>query len=442
LPALGALFDLPFTPLFVVLMFLFHPWLGWLSVVGGALVIALALATQVVTKEVVKQSQGEAQAAFLLHRQTEAFADYVVAQGLLGALRGRWQEIQTKALATGMLGADRAGALGSASKALRLFLQSAMLGMGAWLALKGEVSAGAMIAASILLGRALAPIEQVVGQWPALQKSWIAWGDLKTFLDEAPLSAPRTPLPRPAADVGVSGLTVVPGPGKSPLLQGVSFILAKGQALGVIGPSGSGKTTLARVLTGLVPPSMGEVRLGGATLDQYGDDLGRHVGYLPQMPQLFDATIAENIARMDPNASPEVIIAAAQAARAHELILGLGKGYDTSLRDAPLSGGQMQRVALARALYGNPALLVVDEPTSALDEEGSRALNEAILAAKAEGRSVVLMTHRPSAIAACDLILKLEGGRATAFGPRDEVLGKTVRNFPQIKGTFVQGAPS
>ncbi|MGB0440815.1 MAG: type I secretion system permease/ATPase, partial [Paracoccaceae bacterium] len=331
--------------------------------------------------------------------------------------------------------ADLLGGFTASTKTFRLFLQSAMLGLGAYLVLLQELTPGAMIAGSILMGRALAPIELAIGQWPLVQAAHRGWKNLGQLLGEVPPEAPRTELPHPKAKLDVQQLTVVPPGEQQAALRIVSFSIEPGQALGVIGPSGAGKSTLARALTGVWRPAGGKIRLDGATIDQYGSDLGNYIGYLPQRVTLFDGTIAENIARLSENPDPQQIVAAAQKADAHDMILKLPDGYDTRVTAAGgrLSGGQMQRVGLARAMYGNPVLLVLDEPNSNLDNEGSEAVNNAVRAMKAEGKSVLIMAHRPAAIKECDMLLMLEGGSRVAFGPKDEVLKAVVQNHRQVQ---------
>jgi ATP-binding cassette subfamily C protein len=292
------------------------------------------------------------------------------------------------------------------------------------------------------MGRALAPVELAIGQWPLVTRARKGWQSLAQLLSETPEEPPRTALPRPAARLEVQQLTVVAPGEQQAALRLVSFALAPGQALGVIGPSGSGKSTLARALTGIWRPAGGKIRLDGAALDQYGPDvLGQHIGYLPQRVTLFDGTIAENIARLSSAPDAEKVVAAAQKADAHEMILKLPAGYDTRVSAAGgrLSGGQMQRIGLARALYGDPVILVLDEPNSNLDNEGSEAVNSAIRGFKAAGKSVLIMAHRPAAIRECDLLLMLENGSRVAFGPRDEVLQSMVRNHEQIQKSATPG---
>jgi ATP-binding cassette, subfamily C, bacterial len=292
------------------------------------------------------------------------------------------------------------------------------------------------------MGRALQPVEQAVGQWPVVTRARQAKVRLAELLAGNPPPAARTALPRPKALLEVQGLTVLPPGGTSPVLRGVSFTLPPGQAIGVIGPSGSGKSSLARALIGIWRASAGRIRLDGATLDQYDPDtLGSYVGYLPQRVSLFDGTIAENIARLQPGADPARIIAAARAAAAHEMILKLPDGYDTQVATvgSRLSGGQVQRIGLARALYGDPVILILDEPNSNLDNDGSAALNHAIRTAKAAGSSVLIMAHRPAAIQECDLLLVMKDGAVAAYGPRDTVLRETVRNAGDIARSATAG---
>jgi ATP-binding cassette subfamily C protein len=274
-----------------------------------------------------------------------------------------------------------------------------------------------------------------MGQWPVLQRAKAGWESLGRYLATVPQATAKTELPVPPALVTVSSLTVVPPGSKVPTLRNINFQLRPGQALGVIGRSGSGKSTLARALLGYWPPAAGEIRLGGATLDQYDPErLGQHIGYLPQAVTLFSGTVAENIARMAQNPDPAAVIAAAKSANAHDIITGLPNGYDTVLSGAEnqLSGGQRQRVALARALYGNPVLLILDEPNSALDSEGSEALNLAVREFKAAGKGVIIMTHRPLAIAECDFLMVVENGLIAGYGPRDEMIEKTLKNAPNV----------
>jgi len=434
-PVLLAAADVPWTPVFLAAIFLFHWQLGWLALAGGGTLVTITLANQVLTRARVAEAQAAFARAGSLARQAEGAAEFVWAQGMAGAMGLRWQAVQEAALAASVTAADRTGSFSAFTKAFRLLLQSAILGLGAWLVLKGEMTGGAMIAGSILMGRALTPVEQVLGQWPVILRARTGWASLREFLEAVPTRDAPTELPRPRGALSLKGVSVLARPAQPPILSGVGFDLAPGEALGVIGRSGAGKSTLARVILGLVAPHAGEVRLDGATLEQFGAErLGQLVGYLPQEVALFDGTIAENIAQMEVAHDAARVVEAARRAQVHEVILKLPKGYDTDVGagEVQLSGGQKQRLALARALYGDPVLLVLDEPSSALDAEGSEALNRAVREMKEADGSVILMTHRPAAIASCDKLLVLEAGRVTAFGPRDEVLRSMVRNAGDI----------
>ena len=441
-PVLLALFDAPWTPIFAAAIFVFHPWLGWLAISGGVFLIGVSWINQRSTEAPLNAAS---LASLTSDRQAENLkseSELIQALGMTGAAFQRWQVTRTRALTQGLTASDTAGRWSVLTKTFRLFLQSAMLGLSAWLVLRGELSAGAMIASSILMGRALQPIEQAVGQWPVVTRAAQARARLADLLTRTPPPALRTKLPRPKAVLEVQGLTVVPPGSSAPVLRGVSFTVQPGQALGVIGTSGSGKSSLARALIGVWRPSAGRIRLDGATLDQYDPDaLGSYTGYLPQRVTLFDGTIADNIARLQTGADPARIIAAARAAAAHDLILQLPDGYDTpiSTMGSRLSGGQIQRIGLARALYGDPVILILDEPNSNLDNDGSLALNEAIRAAKSAGCAVLIMAHRPAAIQECDLLLVMKDGAVSAFGPRDAILRDMVKNASDITKSATPG---
>lgn len=434
-PVFLALFDMPWAPVFLAAVFIFHPWLGFLALAGGALLVVTALLNQTTTRRAVLSSAAAGQQADRLSDQLRDEADLIQSLGMRGASFARWMQARSEALDQSIAASDRSGTFSTFSKTFRLFLQSAMLALGALLVLEGKLTPGAMIAASIMMGRALAPIEQAIGGWAMVQRAAEGRRRLATLLSSVPPSAPRTALPKPRAILEANQLTVVPPGQSSASLRMVSFRLEPGKALGVIGPSGAGKSTLARALTGVWRPAGGWVRLDGATLDQYDpDELGRHVGYLPQRVTLFDGTIAENIARLEATPDDQAIVAAAQKAAAHQMILDLPDGYNTRVSQAGgrLSGGQIQRIGLARALYGDPVILVLDEPNSNLDNDGSMALNAAIREMKADGRSVLIMAHRPAAIQECDELMILDGGMRRAYGPRDEVLKSMVKNASEI----------
>jgi len=434
-PVFLALLDAPWTPLFLAALFVFHPWLGWFAIAGGLVLIAVTWANKRMTDRPLGTATLAALAADREAEAMKAEAEVIQALGMSPAAFARWQKGRSRAMLAGLMAADTAGGWSVLSRTFRLFLQSAMLGLAAWLVLRGGLSAGAMVAASVLMGRALQPVEQAVSQWSTVTRAMQAKARLADLLARTPPAAPRTPLPRPDARVEVQGLTVIPPGATAPTLRAVSFTLAPGQAMGVIGPSGAGKSSLARALVGVWRPTAGRIRLGGATLDQYDPaTLGKWIGYLPQRVALFDATVAEKIARLQPEADPERIMTAARAAAAHDMILQLPGGYDTRLSPggSRLSGGQIQRLGLARALFGAPVLLILDEPNAALDTDGAQALNSAVRAAKAAGAAVVLMAHRPAALQECDLLMVLKDGAVTAFGPRDTVLRDAVKNAGDV----------
>ncbi len=434
-PVLMSIFDIPFTPFFIAAIFVFHPLLGWLAVSGGVFLIVITVLNQRLTQAPINRTNGLALQAERMSDLIKTEAEAVQALGMTGAAFQRWQKARGAALAEGLKAGDVGGRFGSISKTFRIFLQSAMLGLGAWLVLKGQLSSGAMIAGSILMGRALQPIEQAVGQWAVVTRAQEGTARLAELLSRVPPEPPRTALPRPRAILDVQSLSVVPPGETQAVLRGVTFQLGEGQALGIIGPSGAGKSTLARAIIGVWRPAAGKIRLDGAALDQYDPDvLGGYIGYLPQRVTLFEGTIAENIARLQPRADSAKIVEAAQKAAAHDMILRLPDGYDTrvSTLGGRLSGGQIQRIGLARALYDNPVLLVLDEPNSNLDNDGTMALNIAIRSIKAAGGSVIIMAHRPAAIQECDLLLVVEEGMRRAFGPRDQVLKEMVKNHTDI----------
>lgn len=440
-PVVVALTDLPWTPAFIALLFLFHPLVGITALTGGAVIVAIALANHAATRAPLQSTADASMAADRMAELMKAEAETIRSLGMTGNAFARWHRARGHALDQSLSAGDKGGAFASMSRTFRLFLQSAILGVGAWLVLRGQMSGGAMIAASILMGRALQPVEQLVGTWPVLDRARTGKQRLAELLSRIPEDPPRTALPRPRALIEVDGLTVVPPGDGVAVLKAVSFNVEPGQAVGVIGPSGAGKSTLARALTGVWKPSAGRIRLDGATLDQYDEDvLGSHIGYLPQRVVLFDGTVAENIARLG-KPDDAAVVAAAKAAAAHEMILRLPRGYDTPLSSmgGRLSGGQIQRIGLARALYGDPVLLILDEPNSNLDNEGSVALNLAISRLKAQGGAAIIMAHRPAAIHECDMLLALDGGMRRAFGPREQVLKGVVANHAEIARTAAAG---
>lgn len=435
-PVFMAIFDLPFTPLFIAAIFTFHAWLGWLAVGGALTLTVVTLVNRATTKRPLGEAAETSRAADRMAAEMQNSAEVIRSLGMQGAALSRWHRQRAIALNVAMRAADGVSGYATLSKTLRLFLQSAILGLAALLVLRGEMRAGAMIAGSILMGRALAPIDMAIGQWSMIQEASRGWARLRQLLAEEQEAPAHLALPRPAAALEVAGLTVAPPGETKASLRGVSFRLEPGEAIGIIGPSGSGKSTLARAITGVWPIAGGSIRLDRATLDQYDPDvLGKLIGYLPQAVSLFDGTVAENIARLDPEPKGEDVTKAATAAAADTMIRALPDGYDTQVSGLGprLSGGQVQRVGLARALFGDPVLLVLDEPNSALDHEGSEALNRAIQGMKARGLGVLIMAHRPNAIQECDKLLVLREGTVQAFGPRDEVLAKVLKNSADVQ---------
>ena len=431
-----ALFDIPWTLMFVAAIFVFHAWLGWLAFAGAAALICLAILNNWVTNRMNLQSSISAHEANKMRADYVRAQDFIIAQGMASTLVDRWKLVRDRSLDAAVRASDLSASFASTSKSLRLFLQSAMLAMGAWLVLEGEMTAGAIIAGSILLGRALAPIEQVIGNWPMIQKSFAGWQAIKHTLKHHEAEVQKTSLPRPAARLELSNLSFFTPDTKETVLSNMNIDIAPGEAVGVIGPSGAGKSSLARVIVGITTPTLGSASLGRAMLRQYPEeDLGRFIGYLPQSITFFDGTIAENIAHMAQNPDDALVVKAAQSARVHETITALPDGYNTKIKDCShrLSGGERQRLALARALYHDPVLLVLDEPNSALDAVGSHALNEAIRDFKASERSVILMTHRPMAIAECDRLIILENGAIRLEGPRDNVLKSLMGSTPKAE---------
>ncbi len=434
-PAPFALFDMPWVPIFLAVIFIFHPVLGWLSVAGAVVLVALTALTQIRSQAPQAESQRAAAESDNLGEAMRQNAEAIQGLGMRPAGLARWFKLRQTALAHQIEASDRTARYGSASKTLRFYLQSLMLAVGAWLVLRQEISAGMMIAGSIMLGRALAPVEQAIGQWSLVQRAVKGWRSLGEMLSKTPAEPRKTALPAPKGHIEVQAVSAAAPGDNLPLLRNVTFRVEPGTALGVIGPSGAGKTTLAKVLTGLWRPAVGKVRIDGAATDQWPEDeLGRHIGYLPQEIGLMAGTVAENIARMEERRDDAEVVTAARRAGAHDLLLALPQGYDTQIGASGqrLSGGQRQRVALARALYRDPPVLILDEPNANLDAPGEQALVDAIREAKARGRTVIVMAHRPSAIAACDFLLMLDKGVQVDFGPRDDVLRKRTRNYPQL----------
>lgn len=434
-PVAMAKFDLPWTAVFLIGIFIFHTYLGYVAMAGGAMLVGIAAINQISTKRPLEDANVAALRAERLGAQLRDNAENVQALGMRASAFQRWIDLRRKSLRAGIRVGDVAGGFGGLTKALRLFLQSMMLGMGAYLVLRDELTAGAMIAASILLGRALAPVELLVNQWSVLDRGRIGWANLAHLLGALPQLAGRIELPVPKASIVADQVTILPPNDPKARLRMVSFVVNPGEAVGVIGPSGAGKSTLARALVGLWAPAGGTIRLDGASLDQYEPDvLGSLVGYLPQNVMLLDGTIRDNIARMSVRPDDSAVIRAAKRAAAHDMILKLPNGYNTVVNSsgAPLSGGQVQRIGLARAMYGDPVYLVLDEPNSNLDNEGVEAVNNAIRLQRKEGGCAFVMAHRPAAIEQCNKLMYLDGGLLRAFGPTEQVKSQILVNYTPL----------
>jgi ATP-binding cassette subfamily C protein len=426
----GALFDLPWMPLYLGICFLFHVWIGITALVGAVILVAITILTDLKTRHPTKRAAGYGASRQALAEAARRNAEVLRAMGMGRRMHRIWSEVNRKYLRAHEQASDIGGGFGAASRILRMILQSAVLGVGAYLVIHQEATAGVIIASSILTSRALAPVELAIANWKGFVAARQGWGRLHRLLELLPAQPEPMDLPAPRASLAVEALAVAPPGVQRLVVQEVAFALKAGQAVGVIGPSGSGKSTLARALVGVWAPARGKVRLDGAALEQWSPErLGAHVGYLPQDVELFDGTVAENIARFAEKPDPAAVVAAAQAAGVHAMVLRLPDGYDTRIGEggAALSAGQRQRVALARALFGNPFLVVLDEPNSNLDAEGEEALTHAIYGVRARGGIVVVIAHRPSALAAVDHVLAITDSRAQAFGPRDEVLGRVLR---------------
>ncbi|HEK1688310.1 TPA: type I secretion system permease/ATPase [Pseudomonas putida] len=423
-PALFAFFDAPWFPVYLAVIFLFNVWLGVLASGGALLLVLLALLNERLTQRPLAEASSLQQQSSSLAGSQLLNAESIQAMGMLGALRQRWFALHGRFLELQNRASDTSAVITATSKSLRLCLQSLVLGLGALLVIEGQMTPGMMIAGSILMGRVLAPIDQLIAVWKQWSGAQLAYKRLETLLQEHP--EPPVPMSLPAPDGQLSIEQVSGGPPgrRVATVQQVSFALAPGEVLGVLGASGSGKSTLARLLVGVWQPLAGHVRLDGAELCQWDRDaLGPHIGYLPQSIELLRGSIAENIARFG-ELDGHKVVEAARLAGVHELILRLPQGYDTRLGEGggDLSGGQKQRIALARALYGSPCLIVLDEPNSNLDSLGEAALANAIVQLKALGRTVVLVTHRSAALAQADKLLVMNDGRVQAFGPARDIL--------------------
>ncbi|MBY3072469.1 type I secretion system permease/ATPase [Rhizobium laguerreae] len=427
-PSIFPILDAPWAPLFFAAIFFMHPWLGWLALCGGAVLFALALLNEWLTRKPLIEAAGAQSRAYVQAEAAIRNAEVVQAMGMLKPLMEGWKTQQDEANRGQVLAANRGGIISAIARCHRLALQMGILGLGAYLVLRNEASPGIMVAASILMGRALSPVEQAIGTWKATVGARAAYKRLAAVAGQHPEATPVLPLPRPKGKFEADNI-VLARQGGEPILKGIDFHLEPGESMALIGQSAAGKTSLARILAGAWRPSGGRALLDGMDVAQWAaEDRGHYVGYLPQDIELFAGTVSENICRFA-KLSPVVfdkVVKAAQLAGVHELIKGLPKGYLTEIGEsgAVLSGGQRQRIGLARALYGDPALIILDEPNSNLDREGEEALIAALSTVKATGTTVILIAHRPNIMETVDKILILNRGQQDLFGPRDYVFNE------------------
>lgn len=422
--AVFAFFDAPWFPLYLLVMFMLHPWIGCLALGGAMVLVGLAWLNERLSQSPLREAGSLSVQANAMAEAQLRHADAIESMGMLSSFTRRWSHLHAGFVALQGLASERTALVTAISKSLRVALQSLVLGLGAWLAIGGQISPGTMIAGSILMGRALSPIDQVINAWRQWSSTRLAYQRLGNLLTAHPARQPGMDLPAPLGKLNVEPVSAMPPGGKTPTLVQVGFQLEAGSVLGVIGPSGSGKSTLAKLLVGVWQPKIGTVRLDGADIQRWDKALlGPHIGYLPQDVELFAGSVAENIARFS-EPDPIKVVEAAKTAGVHELILSLANGYDTYLGDSGigLSGGQRQRIGLARALYGPPALVVLDEPNASLDDAGEKALLEALQRLRERHVTVVLITHRPQVLKATSHLLVLREGRLQKFGPTEEIL--------------------
>ncbi|MEL0553752.1 type I secretion system permease/ATPase [Raoultella lignicola] len=440
--ALFAFFDAPWFPIYLLVIFLFNPWLGLFALIGSLVLVGLAVVNEMVSKKPLAEASRLALQSGSLASTNLRNAEVIEALGMLPNIKARWYDLHQRFLNSQRTASESATRVASVTKFVRLSLQSLVLGLGGWLAIDGHITPGMMIAGSILMGRTLAPIEQVINVWKSWSSARLSYQRLVKLLEQNPPRGTNMSLPVPKGELSVENVSATPpgSPGE-PVLHNVSFAIQPGDVLGVIGPSASGKSTLARLMVGIWPVGEGIVRLDSADIYQWNkDELGPYIGYLPQDIELFAGTIAENIARFS-DVDAEKVIEAARLAGVHELILHFPHGYDTIIGNsgAGLSGGQKQRIGLARALYGDPSLIVLDEPNSNLDDAGELALNQAVSFLRQRNKTVVLITHRTNLLAMTTKLLLLVNGKVSAFGPTNQVL-QALTNVQKTQAAQQQAA--
>ncbi|WP_144967229.1 type I secretion system permease/ATPase [Pseudomonas sp. DE0010] len=442
-PGLFAFFDAPWFPIYTIVMFFFHPWFGWMTLGCGAVLTVLAVVNHRVTGKALSSANKQNVASNVVTTKTLRNAEVIESMGMLETLMNRWAKRQRNIMKLQSDASDKGGIVSSTSKTFRIWSQSIMLAIGAYLVITHEINPGLLMAGSLLLGRALSPIDQMIGSWKGFVAAKVQYDRLGKVMDDLKNEPERMPLPAPEGHIQVENLIVAPPGAKAPVIRSISFVAPAGSIVGIVGPSAAGKSTLVRALMGIWPPQHGVVRLDGADIASWDKQaLGPYVGYLPQDIELFEGSISENIARFD-KIDPEKVVEAAQMAGVHEMILMLPDGYDTVIGSdgVNLSGGQRQRIGLARAIYGNPRLVVLDEPNSNLDDVGERALGVALQKLKATGATVFIVSHRPNILTRLDRILVMSGGTISLYGERDRVIAELAAQQAKGQQRVAQPAP-
>ena len=441
---LFAFFDAPWLPIYTVIMFMFHPWFGWMTVGSAIVLIVLAFLNQRFTGKTLAEANQQSVTATLQTTKNLRNAEVIESMGMLDTLMARWITRQRRVLALQTYASDKGGIITSISKTFRTWSQSIMLALGAYLAITHEVNPGLMMAGSLLLGRALSPIDQMIGSWKGFVAARVQYGRLNDTLEKLNAEPERMTLPDPEGHIQVESLVVAPPGAKAAVIRNISFVTPVGSIVGIVGPSAAGKSTLARALLGIWPPQHGTVRLDGADISTWDKQkLGPHLGYLPQDIELFEGTISDNVARFT-KVDPEKVVLAAQIAGVHEMILQLPEGYDTVIgsEGINLSGGQRQRIGLARAIYGSPRLIVLDEPNSNLDDVGERALAVALQKIKETGATVFIISHRPSILSRLDRIMVMAGGTISMYGAREQVIAELAQQQAKAQQRVAPAAPA
>ncbi|MBP2084654.1 ATP-binding cassette subfamily C protein EexD [Pseudomonas putida] len=437
-----AFFDAPWFPIYTAVMFLFHPWFGWMTLACGSILAVFAVINHRVTGQALAIANKENVASNVITSKTLRNAEVIESMGMLETLMNRWAKRQRYVMMLQSQASDKGGVVSSISKMFRMWSQSVMLALGAYLVIQHEINPGLLMAGSLLLGRALSPIDQMINSWKGFVAAKVQYDRLNKVMDDLNKEPERMPLPAPEGHIQVENLIVAPPGAKSPVLRNISFVTPAGSIVGIVGPSAAGKSTLVRALMGIWPPQHGVVRLDGADIASWDKQaLGPYVGYLPQDIELFEGSISENIARFD-KVDPDKVVQAAQMAGVHEMILMLPDGYDTVIgsEGVNLSGGQRQRIGLARAIYGNPRLIVLDEPNSNLDDVGERALGVALQKLKETGATVFIVSHRPNILTRLDRILVMAGGTISLYGERDRVIAELAAQQAKLQQRGAQAA--